>query len=332
MNGTIKAVFGNMIVARATGEVVQNSVGYCCREDGAKLLSEVIRVRGKDVDLQCFEETGGLKVGDTVEFRDEMLSVELGPGLLGQIYDGLQNPLPRLAEKFGFFLKPGEYIEGLESDRQWEFTPLAQPGDKITSAETLGSVPEGVFTHKIMAPFTLKGTATIKSVAPAGTYTVRDEIAVLTDSEGNDISVTMAQKWPVKQALMIAKERLLPSEPLITKTRIIDSMFPIVKGGTFCVPGPFGAGKTVLQQLMSRYAEVDIVIVAACGERAGEVVETIREFPELTDPRTGKSLMERTIIICNTSAMPVAVMSARESPIGLMMLKQMTSSWLKQPE
>ena len=339
MDGRIVAVFGNMVIAEAHGEVVQNSVGYCCRDDGARLLSEVIRVRGRNVDLQVFEETRGLKIGNRVEFRDQMLSVQLGPGLLGQIYDGLQNPLPRLAEKYGFFLQPGEYIEGLDSSTQWDFTPTTKPGDIVTAGDELGTVPEGIFTHRIMAPFTLSGEATVKEIVEAGTYTVADRIAVLTDGEGNEIPVTMSQEWPVKRALMICKQRLLPTEPLTTKVRIIDSMFPIVKGGTYCIPGPFGAGKTVLQQITSRHAEVDIVIVAACGERAGEVVETIREFPELTDPRTGKSLMERTIIICNTSAMPVAAREAsvytavtlaeyyRQMGLDVLLLADSTSRW-----
>ncbi len=339
MNGRIVAVFGNMVVAYTDGDVVQNSVGYCCREDGAKLLSEVIRVRGRQVDLQVFEETRGLKIGNIVEFEDDMLSVVLGPGLLGQIYDGLQNPLPRLAEAEGFFLKPGKYIHGLDLEKKWDFTPTAQVGATVTAAEELGTCPEGIFNHKIMAPFTLQGEYKLKEIAPAGAYTVDHEIATLTDSNGREIKVTMQQMWPVKRALSICKQRLMPTEPLCSKVRIIDSMFPIVKGGTYCIPGPFGAGKTVLQQITSRHAEVDIVIIAACGERAGEVVETIREFPELTDPRTGKSLMERTIIICNTSAMPVAAREAsvytaatlaeyyRQMGLDVLLLADSTSRW-----
>jgi V/A-type H+-transporting ATPase subunit A len=328
-----------MVIAEADSTVVQNSVGYCCRADGAKLLSEVIRVRGRFADLQVFEETRGLRVGDVVEFREQMLSVTVGPGLLGQVYDGLQNPLPRLAKEAGFFLKPGMYLPGLEADVKWRFTPSAKPGQTVRAGDALGSVPEGMFTHQIMTPFAWTGGFTVKSVAAEGDYTIADEIAVLTDEQGQDRPVTMRQDWPVKRPLMVCKRRLMPSEPLVTRVRIIDSMFPIVRGGTYCIPGPFGAGKTVLQQITSRHAEVDIVVVAACGERAGEVVETIREFPEIIDPRTGRSLMERTVIICNTSAMPVAAREAsvytavtigeyyRQMGLDVLLLADSTSRW-----
>ena len=328
-----------MVVVETQGPVVQNSVGYCCRNDGAKLLSEVIRIRGNLADLQVFEETRGLRVGDSVEFRDHMLSVTLGPGLLGRIYDGLQNPLPEMAQEAGFFLKPGQYISGLSLQTQWDFTPCVKEGDRVRAAMPLGSVPEGIFAHQVMAPFTLKGDFIVRSIAAPGKYTVDKQIAVLADEQGIEQSVTMQQPWPVKVPLSIAKRRLMPSQPLVTRVRIIDSMFPVVRGGTYCIPGPFGAGKTVLQQITSRNAEVDIVIVAACGERAGEVVETIREFPQLIDPRTGKSLMERTIIICNTSAMPVAAREAsvytgvtlaeyyRQMGLNVLMLADSTSRW-----
>ncbi len=310
MQGHIVGVTGNLVTARVEGQVVQNAIGYCLRSDGAKLLSEVIRVRDKNVDLQVFEETRGLRVGDTVEFRQELLSAALGPGLLGQVFDGLQNPLRGLAEQ-GFFLQAGKYLDSLSAEKRWSFTPRVQPGCTISAGDTLGTVPEGIFQHAIMAPFRLQGEYRLERIAEAGSYSINDEIAVLS-KDGEAVSVTMQQRWPVKLPLNISKARLLPQEPLVTGIRIIDSLFPVVRGGTYCIPGPFGAGKTVLQQLTSRYAEVDIVIIAACGERAGEVVETLREFPELTDPRTGRSLMERTIIICNTSAMPV---SAREASI-----------------
>ena len=307
MNGKIVAVYGNLVVAETDSRVVQNSVGYCVRADDRRLLCEVIRVRGQLADLQVFEETRGLKVGDVVEFRDEMLSVALGPGLLGQVYDGLQNPLHTLAEKVGFFLEPGTYIHGLRTDKTWEFTPTAEVGASVGAGDVLGTVPEGLFTHQIMVPFGWKGRLTVEQITPAGQYTIEHEIAVLKNASGQTHKATMQQTWPVKRPLNVSRRRLMPTEPLVTRVRIIDSMFPIVRGGTYCIPGPFGAGKTVLQQITSRHAEIDIVIVAACGERAGEVVETLREFPELIDPRTGKSLMERTIIICNTSSMPVAI-------------------------
>ena len=339
MDGRIVTISGNLVVAEANDEVVQNSVGYCCRSDGVKLLSEVIRVRGRNVDLQVFEETRGLKVGDAVEFEPDMLSLTLGPGLLGQIYDGLQNPLPRLAEKVGYFLEPGQYVHGLDTDKPWDFTPAVEAGATVQAGDPIGEVPEGIFKHKIMAPFRLRGEWKVKDVKPAGQYTVADEIATLAGPDNAERAVTMQQAWPVKRPLSLCRRRLMPTEPLVTRVRIIDSMFPVVRGGTYCIPGPFGAGKTVLQQITSRHAEVDIVIVVACGERAGEVVETITEFPELTDPRTGKSLMERTIIICNTSAMPVASREAsvytgatlaeyyRQMGLDVLLLADSTSRW-----
>jgi V/A-type H+-transporting ATPase subunit A len=290
-------------------------------------------------DLQVFEETRGLKVGDQVEFRDAMLSVTLGPGLLGQIYDGLQNPLPKLAAQAGFFLKPGLYIPGLPTDRPWTFTPAAKPGAAVQAGDTLGAVPEGIFDHRLMVPFALAGELKVVRVTPPGDYTIEKEIAVLADASGREIPITMQQTWPVKRALSACRRRLMPTQPLVTRVRIIDSLFPIVRGGTYCIPGPFGAGKTVLQQITSRHAEVDIVVIAACGERAGEVVETLRTFPELEDPRTGRSLMERTIIICNTSAMPVAAREAsvytavtlaeyyRQMGLNVLLLADSTSRW-----
>ncbi|NOR66914.1 MAG: V-type ATP synthase subunit A [Woeseiaceae bacterium] len=339
VKGRIKAVFGNMVVAQTEDRVIKNAVGYCVRSDGVRLLCEIIRVRGDSVDLQIFEETRGLRVGDTVEFHEEMLSAVLGPGLLGQIYDGLQNPLPQLADKIGFFLEPGNYLHALDTERKWDWTPKVKVCDVVQAADTLGSVPESIFEHKIMAPFGWDGQYTVESIAEPGSYPVVHEIATLTDSEGNAHAVTMEQNWPVKRPLCVAKRRLLPTKPLATSVRIVDSMFPIVQGGTYCIPGPFGAGKTVLQQITSRHAHVDIVIITACGERAGEVVDTIREFPQLQDPRTGKSLMERTIIICNTSAMPVAARDAsvytgvtlaeyyRQMGLNVLLLADSTSRW-----
>ena len=274
-------------------------------------MSEIIRIRGKLADMQVFELTRGLKVGDPVEITEELLSLELGPGLIGMVYDGLQNPLPEMAAKVGKFLEPGHYLKALDRDRDWEFTPLAAPGSLVTAAENLGKVKENIFDHFIMAPFTLSGEWKVKTIAPAGKYKVDKEIATL-EKDGEVISVNMIQRWPVRIPLGIYRERLLPTQTMVTKQRIIDTFFPIMLGGTYCIPGPFGAGKTVLQQITSRHAEIDLVIVAACGERAGEVVETLREFPHLKDPRTGKTLIERTIIICNTSSMPVA---ARESSV-----------------
>jgi len=309
--GEIASVNGNMIKVIFDGEIIQNEVAYVL-SGGKRLKAEVIKISGENAFLQVFEYTKGIKVGDKVEFSREMLSVQLGPGLLTQIYDGLQNSLPMFAKEFGLFLPVGEEIDALSSETKWEFTPILKKGDKVKAGSILGSVPEGIFEHKIMVPFGFRGEYIIEKIAAKGKFTIKDEIAVITDDTGAKKQVTMTFNWPVKIPIDAYRERLQPKEPMVTKIRVIDSLFPIAKGGTYCIPGPFGAGKTVLQQLTSRYAEVDIVIIAACGERAGEVVETLKEFPKLTDPRTGKSLMERTIIICNTSSMPVA---ARESSV-----------------
>jgi len=340
--GKIVGVNGNMITVAFDGAVAQNEVGYACIEqDGAtqRLMSEIVRIRGRVADMQVFEDTRDLQVGDAVAFTGNLLAAELGPGLLKQIYDGLQNPLPQLAEQCGFFLQRGTYLDALDRSAQWAFTPVAKPGDRLTAGESLGTVPEGIFTHRIMVPFALRGVYTVKSVAPAGRYTVEQEIAVLSDAEGRDHSVKMMQRWPVKLPITCFGERLKPVDTMTTRVRSIDTFFPVALGGTYCIPGPFGAGKTVLQQTTSRYADVDVVVLAACGERAGEVVETLREFPELEDPRTGKPLMDRTVIICNTSSMPVAAREAsvytavtiacyyRQMGLNVLMLADSTSRW-----
>ncbi len=336
--GRINGVNGNMITVRFEGSVGQNEVGYAKTGD-LRLMCEVVRIHGGYADMQVFEDTTGLTIGDTVEFTGEMLAVELGPGLLTQVFDGLQNPLPRLAEECGFFLSRGKYVEALPRDREWKFTPVAAVGARVTAGEKLGTVPEGIFNHWIMAPFNLHGACTVRKIAPAGSYKVDHVIAELVDEKGVAREVTMVQTWPVKIPITAYAERLKPAEPLVTKVRIIDTFFPVARGGTYCIPGPFGSGKTVLQQITSRHADVDIVIVAACGERAGEVVETLREFPHLTDPRTGKSLMERTVIICNTSSMPVAAREAsiytavtqaeyyRQMGLNVLLLADSTSRW-----
>jgi V/A-type H+-transporting ATPase subunit A len=336
--GQVTGVNGNMVGVRVEGAVSMNEVAYI-RTEGKRLKSEVIRIRGDIAQLQVFEMTKGLLVGDEVEFSGELLAVELGPGLLGQIYDGLQNPLPRIAEKTGYFLESGVYLEPLPRDRSWGFTPTARPGDRVERADTLGTVPEGAFIHRIMVPFHLPGSYILLSLKPAGTYTIDETIAELEAPDGTIVPVTMSFFWPVKRAIDCYLERLKPVDPMITKTRVIDTFFPVAKGGTFCIPGPFGAGKTVLQQVTSRHADVDIVIIAACGERAGEVVETLKEFPVLSDPRTGRKLMERTIIICNTSSMPVAAREAsvytavtlagyyRQMGLDVLLLADSTSRW-----
>ena len=309
--GHINSINGNMVSVALKTFVVQNEVAYILCGD-ERLKGEVIRVRAQSAELQVYESTKGLEIGQEVEFTNELLSVELGPGLLGQIFDGLQNPLPILAEKCGFFLKRGIYIDPLPDESAWDFTPLLEIGEVIMAGEKIGFVPEKILKHYIMAPFGLKGTLEVVSIARAGRYKLKDCIAKLKDVNGKIHECSLQQKWPVKIPIRAYAEKLRPTEPLITKMRTIDSLFPVAKGGPYCIPGPFGAGKTVLQQLTSRHAEADVVIIAACGERAGEVVETLKTFPEITDPRSGRPLSDRTVIICNTSSMPVA---ARESSV-----------------
>ena len=336
--GKVVSINGNLVSVEFEGNVSMNEICYV-KVDNTALKSEVIRIRGNVAQIQVYEMTGGIKCGDEVEFTGDMLSAELGPGLLGQIYDGLQNPLPILAEQAGWFLERGNYADGLNGEKKWEFTPTAKVGDILRAGEYLGTVPEGAFTHKIFIPFYLQGKYTIKSIVEKGEYTVKETVAVVTDERGKEINISMSFKWPVKRAVRCYSERLAPVETMETKVRLIDSFFPVAKGGTYCTPGPFGAGKTVLQHTTSKYADVDIVIIAACGERAGEVVETITEFPELTDPKTGRSLMERTIIICNTSSMPVASREAsvytsvtlaeyyRQMGLNVLLLADSTSRW-----
>jgi V/A-type H+-transporting ATPase subunit A len=337
-SGRIVGVNGNLLTVEFDQPVFQNELGFALGE-GFELKSEVVRVRGRYAELQVFEETSGLRYGDQVRFTGELLSVELGPGLLGQVYDGLQNPLFGLAEEHGIFLPRGTYLAALDRQSRWEFTPSVSTGDEISAGEAIGTVPESIFEHRIMTPLGLKGTCTVTEIAGQGTYAMDDVLARLSTPEGSEVQVTMTQHWPVKVPIKNYRERMRPSEPMSTKIRIIDTFFPVAKGGTYCIPGPFGAGKTVIQQLTSRHADVDVVVVAACGERAGEVVETIREFPGLTDPRTGRSLMERTVIICNTSSMPVAAREAsvytavtiaeyyRQMGLHVLLLADSTSRW-----
>lgn len=336
--GKVISVNGNLISVEFNGIVSMNEICYI-KVDDAILKSEVIRIRGNVAQIQVYEMTNGIKCGDLVEFTGEMLSAELGPGLLGQIFDGLQNPLPVLAKQAGWFLERGIYANGLNTEKKWEFTPTVEAGNVVRAGEYVGTVPEGSFLHKIFVPFYLLGNYTVKSVAPKGEYTVKETVVVLINERGREIPLTMSFKWPVKRAVKCYSERLAPTEMMETKVRLVDSFFPVAKGGTYCTPGPFGAGKTVLQHTTSKYADVDIVIIAACGERAGEVVETLTEFPELIDPKTNRSLMERTIIICNTSSMPVASREAsvytsvtlaeyyRQMGLHVLLLADSTSRW-----
>lgn len=338
ISGRVTGVNGNMVTVKFDSAISKNEVGYIHVGD-VRLKSEVIRINGDSASLQVFESTTGVAVGDPVEFTSEMLSVELGPGLLQQIYDGLQNPLPDLAQQCGFFLQRGVYMDPIPN-KDWEFTPVVKKGDAVNAGDTLGTVPEGLFTHQIMVPFNVKGEDwKVTSIVKKGTYNVRATVATIENSKGDKKELSMVFSWPVKVPITCYDERLRPDEPLVMKIRVIDTFLPIAKGGTFCVPGPFGAGKTVLQHMQSKNADVDVVIIAACGERAGEVVEVLKEFPELTDPKTGKSLMERTIIICNTSSMPVAAREAsvytavtmaeyyRQMGLNVLLLADSTSRW-----
>ena len=306
--GIVRGIVSNLVTVEVDGPVSQNEICYIS-VGGVKLMSEVIKVIGKNAFVQVFESTRGMRVGDEAEFQGHMLEVTLGPGMLSRNYDGLQNDLDKME---GVFLKRGEYTFPLDKEKKWAFKPLAQAGDSVMAGDWLGEVDENYQPHKIMVPFTCKGRYTVKSVVPAGDYTILDTMAVLTDEAGAELKVTMVQKWPVKRAITCYREKPRPFRLLETGVRTIDTMNPIVEGGTGFIPGPFGTGKTVLQHAISKQADADIVIIAACGERANEVVEVFTEFPELVDPHTGRKLMERTIIIANTSNMPVA---AREASV-----------------
>ncbi len=336
--GVVCGVNGGVVTAQIRGAVALNEVAYVT-EGQAQLKSEVIRIDGDRADLQVFENTRGLKIGNRVTFSGQLLSAQLGPGLLGKIYDGLQNPLTELSLKDGRFLVRGQYLDPLDSQKHWHFSPTTQLGQQLRAGESLGDVPEGIFRHTIMLPFTLEDRWEITQLAKEDNYQIDDTIATVQHSDGRQRQITMRQHWPVKRAIQSYGERLKPTETLVTGIRIIDTLLPVARGGTYCIPGPFGAGKTVLQQITSRNADVDIVIIAACGERAGEVVETLQEFPKLIDPRTGRTLMERTIIIVNTSAMPVAARESsvytavtlaeyyRQMGLNILLLADSTSRW-----
>ncbi len=300
--GKVKGIISNLVTIGVDGPVSQNEICYISLGD-EKLMAEVLKVAGDNVYAQVFESTRGLKVGNDVEFAGHMLEVTLGPGLLSRNYDGLQNDLDKLT---GVFLKRGEYNYPLDTEKLWQFKPLVQVGDQVEAATWIGEVDENHQPHKIMVPFNMEGVYTVKSIVKAGEYKILDNIAIVTDNEGNEYPLTMVQKWPVKQPINVHVSKPRPFKLLETGVRTIDTANPIVEGGTGFIPGPFGTGKTVLQHAISKQAEADIVIIAACGERANEVVEIFVEFPELEDPHTGRKLMERTIIIANTSNMPVA--------------------------
>ncbi|WP_195453021.1 V-type ATP synthase subunit A [Alistipes communis] len=306
--GRVNGIISNIVIVKADGPVAQNEICYVWTGD-TKMMAEVIKVIGDDAYVQVYDSTRGLKIGDRVEFEGHMLEATLAPGLLSRNYDGLQNDLEKMES---LFIERGSITDPIDFDKTWEFTPLAKAGDKVSAASWLGEVKEQWIPHKIMVPFTMTGSYTVKSVAAAGSYKVTDTVAVLTDAEGGDHEVTMVQRWPVKQAIRSYVEKPRPDRIMETGVRAIDTFNPLAEGGTGFIPGPFGAGKTVLQHAISKQADADVIIMIACGERANEVVEIFKEFPELIDPHTGHPLMERTIIICNTSNMPVA---AREASV-----------------
>lgn len=332
--GKVSGIISNLVMVEVDGPVSQNEICYITLGD-VKLMAEVIRI-GQHVYIQVFESTRGLKTGAEVEFTGHMLEATLGPGILSKNFDGLQHDLDKME---GVFLKKGDYTPALEDDKLWEFTPLAKPGDEVIQGSWLGEVKENWIAHKIMVPFSFSGTFTIKNISGQGEYTINDTIAVLNGSDGQEYKVTMVQKWPVKIPIKSYREKPRPFGFMETGIRVIDSLNPIVEGGTGFIPGPFGTGKTVLQHALSKQAEADMIVVAACGERANEVVEIFAEFPELDDPRTGRKLMERTTIIANTSNMPVAAREAsvytamtiaeyyRSMGLKILLLADSTSRW-----
>ncbi len=333
--GKVTGIIANLVIVETEGTAAQNEICFI-KHDNTRLMAEVIKIMGKKVYTQVFESTRGLKVGSEVEFMGHMLEVTLGPGLLSKNFDGLQNDLDKME---GVFLKRGEYTEALDYDKKFAFVPLAKVGDKVTAGAWLGEVKENWMPHKIMVPFKMEEEYTVKSVAGEGEYLINETIAVVTDKEGKDIDITMTQKWPVKVTIRAYKNKPRPFKILETGIRVMDTLNPIAEGGTGFIPGPFGSGKTVLQHNLSKNAEADLVIIAACGERANEVVEIFTEFPELDDPRTGRKLMERTTIIANTSNMPVAAREAsvytamtiaeyyRAMGLKVLLLADSTSRW-----
>ncbi len=339
----VTAVNGNIVsIDVPDGNIVKNEVAYVCVGE-ERLKSEVLRVFGREADLQVFEDTQGVRVGDSVELTHQLLSATLGPGLLGSVFDGLQNPLETLAGRDGFFLRRGRYVDPLDTNHKWSFVPARRTGDRLRGGDVLGTVQERGIEHKIMVPFDMAGQVELTWIQ-AGSFTVDEPIARVAGSRG-DRPLTMKQQWPVRIPLpsdllrLQLAERQYPADLLVTTIRIIDTFFPVARGGTACIPGPFGAGKTVLQTLIARYSDVDVVIVVACGERAGEVVDTINEFSQAQDPRGGGSLMDRTVIVCNTSSMPVAAREAsiytgitlgeyyRQMGLDVLLLADSTSRW-----
>ena len=307
MSGTIVKVSGPLVVAEGLEHANMADV---VRVGDQRLIGEILTMTGGRASIQVYEETTGLGPGAAVETTGAPLSVELGPGLIENIYDGIQRPLEEIMKKSGANLARGVEVPALDPDKLWHFVPVAKAGDKVRGGDVIGTVQEtAVVLHKIMVP--PKASGTVASVIPEGDYTIREVIAHLTDEKGADLPLTMVQKWPVRVGRPYQK-KFPPVQPLQSGQRIIDTMFPIAKGGTAAVPGPFGSGKTVVQHQLAKWSDVDIVIYIGCGERGNEMTDVLREFPELVDPRTGESLMKRTVLIANTSDMPVA---AREASV-----------------
>ncbi len=333
--GKVTGIIANLVTVEVDAPVAQNEICYI-HSGGTKLMAEVIKVAGKNVFVQVYESTRGLKNGDIVDFDGHMLEVELGPGLLSSNYDGLQN---NLATMDSVFLERGEYTAALDYEKIWDFKPLAKVGDEVVAGDWLGEVMEGWLSHKIMVPFSFKGKYTVKSIISESSKKVNDTVAVITNQSGEELNVTMVQRWPVKVAIEVHREKPRPYKIMETGVRCIDTLNPIADGGTGFIPGPFGCGKTVLQHAIAKQGEADVIVMAACGERANEVVEIFTEFPELIDSRTGRSLMERTTIICNTSNMPVAAREAsvytamticeyyRAMGLRVLLLADSTSRW-----
>jgi V/A-type H+-transporting ATPase subunit A len=333
--GVVSGIIANLVIVDADGPVSQNEICFI-KLKGVPLMAEVIKVVGNKAYTQVFESTRNLRIGDTVEFAGHLLEATLGPGILSKNFDGLQNDLNKMD---GVFLKRGEYTDALDFDSKWDFKPLAKEGDLVQAGSWLGEVQENWIAHKIMVPFKFEGKFTIKNIVKEGNYQITDTIATLSDSDGKEHKVTMVQKWPVKLAIRAYTAKPRPFRMMETGIRCIDSLNPIVEGGTGFTPGPFGTGKTVLQHALSKHAEADMIVVAACGERANDVVDIFTEFPELDDPRTGRKLMERTTIIANTSNMPVAAREAsvytamtiaeyyRSMGLKILLLADSTSRW-----
>ena len=333
--GKVSGIISNLVIVEADGPVSQNEI---CMIDhaGTRLMAEVIKLNRNQAFVQVFESTRGLRVGSDVEFTGNMLEVTLGPGILSRNYDGLQNDLDKLE---GVFLKKGEHNYPLDEEQYWEFKPLAESGEAVVAGSWLGEVIENWIPHKIMVPFKFSGSYSLKWVAEKGLYKINDVIAVVTDSRGEEHQITMVQKWPVKIAIKAFKSKIRPFKIMETGVRVIDTLNPITEGGTGFIPGPFGCGKTVLQHALSRQADADMVVIAACGERANEVVEIFTDFPRLIDVRTGRKLIERTTIIANTSNMPVAAREAsvytamtiaeyyRSMGLKILLLADSTSRW-----